>query len=279
MYHERQQTIGEIDVQASIDRLTVLGKTKYLDLFEQTLRNKSTVKKVLSADFPYRKAFITCDGTWIGLKGEDAKAIPPIRVDFNPNSLSPEGEKELHEILGMMASQRLSRVDVAIDYVGKDLSNLEWHEEVERSRRLYTSRTGRLETIYLGAPSSDRQTRIYDKGLEQRVDYDWWRVESQARMKKGDKLFQDNPFSGLYAYEKGSEYEGLALEEKAVLQYIEKYPTAIAELEKRKRQHYRKLMSQTENKLNPLPHEVFEKEKGNLLQQIAVWLQPTSKKN
>ena len=153
------------------------------------------------------------------------------------------------------------------------------HEEIERSRRLYTSRTGRLETIYLGAPSSDRQTRIYDKGLEQGVDYDWWRVESQARMKKGDALFQDNPFEGLYAYEKGSEYEGLSLEDKAVLQYLEAKPTGISELKTKKRQYYRRLMQKTENKLNPLPCEVFEKEKGNLLQQIAVWHTAINKNN
>lgn len=273
MYHEQQQTIGEIDVQASIDRLTVLGKTKYIDLFEQSLRNKSTVKKVVGANFPYRKAFITIDGAWIGIRGEDIKTVPPLRVDFNPNSISPEGAKELHEILDMVTCKRLSRIDVAIDYYGKDMSNMEWHEEVERSRRVYTSRMGRLETIYLGAPSSERQTRIYDKGLEQKVDYAWWRVESQARMKRGDKLFQDNPFQGLYAYEKGSEYEGLSIQERAVLQYIEQNPTAIAELEKRKRQHYRKLMQTTENKLKPQPCDVFEKEKGNLLQQIAIWHQ------
>lgn len=279
MYHERQLAIGGVDVSASIDRLTVLGKTRYIDLFEQLVRNKQTVKRMVVAEYPYRKAFITSDGAWIGLTGEDCKTVPKIRVDFNPNSLSEDGAKELHEILGMMASQRLSRVDVAIDYVGKDLSNLEWHETIERSRRLYTSRTGRLETLYLGAPSSDRQTRIYDKGLEQGADYAWWRVESQARLKKGHSLFQDNPFEGLYAYEKGSEYEGLSLEDRAVLQYVEKNPTAIGQLEKRKRQYYRKLMTQTENKLQPLPCEVFEKEKGNLLQQIAQWHKPSNQKN
>lgn len=279
MYIEHQQVINEIEIHASIDRLTILGKTKFIDLFEQQLLNNNTIKKVMRAEYPYRKAFITVDGSYIAISGDDVKNMPNVRVDFNPNTLSDEGKKDLLEIIRRTVRPRLSRIDVAVDYIGKDLSQMEWHEAIERKRQTIQSASGKLETLYLGSFSSDKLTRIYDKGKEQKVDYLWWRVEAQVRMSRGDKLFRENPFKGLYGYERGAGYETLDLEVRATMQYLEKHPTAISQLSRRRKQHYRTLMQSTEKKLEPSPEDVFEKEKGNLRQQIAEWLQPANQKN
>lgn len=278
MGQEHQQQIGSMEIHASIDRLTILGKTKFKDLFEQSIRNHQTIKKVMNAQWPYHIQYITIDGACIQITGNDAVNIPAIRIDFNPNKLSEDGEKDLRNMMQKLLSTRLSRIDVAIDYIGKDLSQLDWHETRERKRQTIQSANGRLETLYLGAFTSERLTRIYDKGKEQGLDYDWWRVEAQVRMKRGDRIFAENPFLGLYANEKGSEYASLGLEEYATLQYLEQNPTAISKLSKRKKQFYRGLMQSNERKFEPTPCEVFDKEKGNLRQQIATWVKPINLK-
>jgi len=47
-------------------------------------------------------------------------------------------------------------------------------------------RTG--QTVYVGARSSERLVRVYDKGQETRTTLDWKRVELEAKSKRADQL-------------------------------------------------------------------------------------------
>jgi len=59
-----------------------------------------------------------------------------------------------------------------------------------RNRRVTEDLETRGVTYYLGSGQSDVLVRIYDKQIEQKVDYHWIRVELQLRDKKADNLFR-----------------------------------------------------------------------------------------
>lgn len=45
-------------------------------------------------------------------------------------------------------------------------------------------------TIYIGASTSDRMVRVYDKGAQSGTDQDWMRIEVQLRRQSADSAFQ-----------------------------------------------------------------------------------------
>lgn len=273
-----QLEIGKQATTATIDRISVLGKVRYVDLYEQRLRRCETVKKVKQAIYPYRTAYITTDGVYIEVKGADApKDLPDVRIDFNPNSVAKENKPELHSIIDALARPRLSRLDVAIDYYGRDMATVEWREKRVRSREMIMSPKGRLETLYIGSRKSNSFLRIYDKAKEQGENANWWRVESMQRYERGQKVFDKNPFEGLVGYEQGTNAEGLTIEEVAMIMYIEKYPSALGELSKYQRQKYRQLLASPKTQIEPAPSQVFEQEKGHLLEQVTEWVKPLQK--
>lgn len=57
------------------------------------------------------------------------------------------------------------------------------------NRRMQKTRTNSGHTIYVGASSSDRMVRIYDKGAESGTGADWLRFEVQLRRESANQFF------------------------------------------------------------------------------------------
>lgn len=110
--------------------------------------------------------------------------------------------------LGVMGSWpiRVTRVDIAIDVPNSDMKNQDiklwrsgWVGRSKLSAAYFNSRTGELETIYIGSPHSAVKMRVYDKVEQARKkgDLGFWqevwgghlgsvtRVEWQVKVNKG----------------------------------------------------------------------------------------------
>lgn len=103
-------------------------------------------------------------------------------IEFNPNKCNiREG------LLNLILSNFFSNVykidvkscDFAIDFKGFNINNVIWDREFKRKEVIYKGSSGK--SIYLGERSSDGSTKIYDKGAEQRVSYDWVRYEMTSK--------------------------------------------------------------------------------------------------
>lgn len=83
---------------------------------------------------------------------------------------------------------RLSRVDLAIDVHDSALDIRALYDQIKAKIADTHGRKERLQlsgdsgvTLYVGAPTSDKQLRIYDKGVERGLPEDWKRAELQIR--------------------------------------------------------------------------------------------------
>lgn len=87
-----------------------------------------------------------------------------------------------------------TRIDLAVDDFGQFFTVQEVHDLVENKQCVTKFRTFQYyqsksisdssltgETLYIGSKKSDAYVRIYNKGLEQKVDMDWIRWEIQLR--------------------------------------------------------------------------------------------------
>lgn len=270
-----QEELFRADVSAHIDRLTLLAKPQYGDLgrLEDELCKSALVEKVTEAKFPYRRAFKCIDGIYISTKDTLADQIPPFRLDFNPWKKSDDVVRELRRILSIVERPRVTRLDVAIDYIGVDLSMVEWMEDRSRKRQELRSSSRRLETLYLGSLKSNNLLRIYDKGLESEKDFPWWRVEAQMRIEKGCQVWAKNPFSGLHGSARAAPPGG-RMQEIAMIELLRSHPEYLSDLEPHLRAKYKKRLLEgvDECPVEPSPADVFEKEKASLQGQVAEWM-------
>lgn len=83
---------------------------------------------------------------------------------------------------------RASRIDIACDslegWLPAEGRALKWADEHPKTAIIHMGdiyRQERGRTIYIGAPSSERRIRIYEKGLQLGGDPNWVRVELQYR--------------------------------------------------------------------------------------------------
>jgi hypothetical protein len=274
-----------LNVVATIDRLTILADR--CEGLERLLQRSLYVESYRPTEGTYKHRLMMVDGSLVeygvrkrvaghveeredddGLGGiskvwvpdEDVSIPPDVRIDFNPNKCMWEG---MDEILGQVCNPRLSRIDVAIDYRDVDLSGYQVLDSKGRKRNVWQDGTGRVETVYIGSPSSDFRVRIYDKAREQKVPGIWWRVEAQCRC---DLEELGDPFDGLVIVRQGG--EGLKFTDKAVLYYLSRFPSAWGELSKHQRYKYRDLAEQWDA-LSPSPSEVWESEKARLLAEVS----------
>ncbi|MBK0399065.1 hypothetical protein H0I76_07680 [Limibaculum sp. M0105] len=98
-----------------------------------------------------------------------------VRLEFNPAKMGKDGVEELllahmeYILPGgpeqLFQSARVSRLDIAIDLLGIGIKNTLFYSNYAVRSGFY-KRNGYLETLYLGSPKSNRQTRIYDKKKE-----------------------------------------------------------------------------------------------------------------
>lgn len=96
---------------------------------------------------------------------------------------------------------RLARIDLAIDVHDGALDIQSLYDQIRskiadthgRKERLQRSGENGI-TLYIGAPTSDKQLRIYDKGAEREVGEDWKRAELQIRGKAAHALGKMLPY-------------------------------------------------------------------------------------
>lgn len=113
-----------------------------------------------------------------------------IRIDFNPNYgvMQTEAGQYLQKFLNKIEDKHFSRLDLAIDVKGyPEIANYrQWTTGV--SKKVFSDRSGKSETLYYGAAKSEKQVRFYNKQVERNkaahrevIPYSWWRYELQLR--------------------------------------------------------------------------------------------------
>lgn len=87
-----------------------------------------------------------------------------LRLEFNPNKCMKEC---IHELLPHIGNKHVTRIDIALDYIGTEISEYLWLPDRKRKRRIFCGKDGKLETVQFGSRASDKRYRIYDKAREQ----------------------------------------------------------------------------------------------------------------
>lgn len=269
-----------METQVSIDNLSLVAKGEFE--FRRLLELSPDILYAgVSRNYQYQHAYKTLDGTFIEHGKENA-----VRIEFNPNKAD---KKIIDSVLRTIHSPRLTRMDIAVDYFGQDLGACEWESKKPRESKSYFSKDGVLETRYIGASTSQRQYRIYNK-LKERQDKNekpdpralngHWRVELQQRYKASDDInirewsdyFYDDFFKDIYA-----KYHGVDLSfidstmDRIVVQGLLTNPTEIDGLAKGTKAKYRKLIREAKERggIEDIePYEVYEKEKAQLVSRL-----------
>lgn len=267
-----------IETEVSIDRLTIIAYDT--GMMESYLRNSGyIVRQDFSRNHGFRHAYHCQNGELIEI-GDKQK----VRIDFNPNTANM---KEIEDILSRLKYPHLTRLDIAVDYFGIDLSHIEWTSSKRRKRNEWYSAKGALETLYIGAPSSDKRYRIYNKLLERlekgeerdiRAMDGHWRIEVQKRFKESDNILDPTEYllHDLFDIRPVSKHVDLShiektMERLVVSTLIEK-PHELMNLSKNARPKYKKMIKEAQERAGKVldiePHEVYEKEKSRLAEEL-----------
>lgn len=262
----------------SCDKLVVIGKeTMMLELW---LNKSYAVKKHGIARLPYKQYFEFLDGSFLQVGERKSGGMASIRYEFNPNKPSlkdANGVDIVTGVLGCIAFERFSRIDIAIDYYDIDLAMAKWIQmERSKSTKEYRDAGGRLETLYIGSRESNLMHRIYNKAKERNdkgEQYDglWWRVEAQCSFDRQQGLHPwFNPFAGLTCSLE-TEFKDISWEDIAKLSYLANHPERFARLNPKTKKKYKEMLVENSKVLTPAPAEVYEKENDQLFAQLATY--------
>lgn len=277
-----------MDIEVSIDRITIIAFDT--GSFSEGLRDNIYIReRDFSRNFGFRYTYSGQNGECIEI-GDKGK----VRLDFNPNNANMN---EIGRIMRCLKYPHLTRLDIAVDYFGENLSRVEWDSEKRRKRNYWIDADGTLETLYIGAPSSDKRFRIYNKELERKEnshgewEQDWemhldkhplakhghWRVEVQKRFKERDNildpkeyflpdLFDIVPLDRIDL----SHLEGM---DRVVVQGLISDPSLAKGLNKNTRAKYNKMIKEAK-KQSPIalavtPQQAYEKEKSRLADELT----------
>lgn len=255
--------------RCSVDRLTILGYAN--DRFKPFIENSIFVLDKRSAKLPYKEQWHCVDGSLIQLGDKDI-----IRYDFNPNNVrSGEHEKHVFQLLKTIKHARLSRIDIAFDFYGHDLSEYTWLDYRSRKRNYWTDSSNKLETLYIGAKDSEWKIRIYDKAKEQKDDTGlcWWRIEAQLRAGFAEDWEDINPFDGLLAVKSNFEHLDVSWDMKAKLEYLMNHPEQFAKLAKGTKSKFKQLLGAYGEYLPVDIQQLYKKQKKDLRAQVHDWIQ------
>lgn len=228
---------------ASVDKLTMVAYEGFGFVEFMNSWSNEYISKRITCAFPYRYLWQCADGTIIQW-GNETKKVRPIRIEFNPNKCDKDS---LFEVLKRLKYPELTRTDLAFDFE-EELSEYLIIDGLSRKSNIWRSGSGKLETFYIGAPSSDLRIRIYNKALEQNMkDAVWWRIEAQLRKGVLDKTYNrfgiiPNPFDGL-TIQKEVMNEIKDIKKRAMAYYLMHEPNALGELSHPTRYKYKKLLA------------------------------------
>jgi hypothetical protein len=135
-------------------------------------------KSLYAGNKPYKYVYlkmINGSGVYFEICPKPSKKnLPFLRFKFNPSKLGEMGIIELQSELDNLLSPgwkhilqhgRITRLDIALDVAGISLDSITITPNGPLRTTVY-KRSGNIETIYLGAPKSANQWRIYDKAVE-----------------------------------------------------------------------------------------------------------------
>ncbi|MGB9660581.1 MAG: hypothetical protein ACPL5F_01005 [Moorellaceae bacterium] len=242
-----------MNVACTIDKISITGNWKLrreymLDIFKEVVREKNGEFGICK--YPYRYS-MKLESVYMQISERDAKNIKEGRVEFNPNKCDLEFVTDF--IREYMKDKEITRLDIAIDYEGVDISNyLIWTERRVSSSWNYGKK---LESVYIGSRSSERFYRIYDKRLEvleeegRDIGIDIMRCEGVVRRIE-QKL--DDLFRGIKLYRVND------IEDKGLLLLALYYPGELNMLSRYKRNKLEQMLSEG---LEPYKDYLANKEK------------------
>lgn len=285
----------------SIDKLSIVGEDA--GTFETTV-NDSSFDFIVGhslAKFPYRRNFKCADGSYINY-GTDLESVMPIKYEFNPNIIVASKEnihkRNVVRILRTMKYPKITRFDLAIDLKGIDLSRFDIRDKNSRKFNIYYDASGRMETLYIGARTSDLRIRIYDKAREQKDESgeQWWRIEAQLRTSACDMLNGNlgefgsctpqtyNPFEGIEIYSKFS--NGLErvenFKERIFIKHLQENPLDLQFLSKSSRHRYKKILATLESDQDKYKidlGEIYQTNKADIDKKLNDWLRYSKRNN
>ncbi|MCB5236868.1 replication initiation factor domain-containing protein [Niallia circulans] len=264
------------DTIISIDRISLIAYDN--GRFNHYLKNSSYVDIDFQTKktYGFRQAYKGLYGEFIEVDGKGK-----VRLDFNPNKVNMN---EIGHILSHLKYPHLTRLDIAVDYFNIDFQNIEWSSMRARKRNYWADEYETLETLYIGSPSSDKRFRIYNKALEMEEKKKesanfghWWRIEVQHRFKANDnysppEYLLPNLFD-IRPYRKNLDISFIdKFSERTTVGYLLEHPEELKKADKKTRAKYKKLLEEAKERAgavleNP-PHEVYEKEKSLLADQL-----------
>jgi hypothetical protein len=268
-----------METDISIDRLTLVGYDA--GMIEGYLKYSEYISFIgFSRNYGFRHSYQGLKGELLEI-GEKGK----IRLDFNPNNANMQ---QVKDIVSRLKYIYLTRLDVAVDYFGIDLSEVEWTSPKRRKQNLWLNQEGQQETLYIGAPSSERRYRIYNKKLERlekkeeadhRAVNGHWRVEVQQRFKESNNILDPvDYFTGdlfdIRPYRKVVDLDHIDKPmERIIIAGLIARPSELMNLSKNARGKYKKMIQEARERsgvvISPEPIEVYTKEKSLLAGQLT----------
>ncbi len=179
------KTASVTDLSLCIDRITIVGNETDQVLRKEIIgaayslaASKDEFTVLPKSNKPYTHNLTKLYGpskAKVFLQIGPTGGKPLFRMDLNPAKLGPDGIAELRADLAgclpdgvdwLLAKGHTTRIDAALDLMGADLDQLHVVSAYPMQHTLW-SREGRLQTIYMGTPKSQRRIRLYDKAAEQ----------------------------------------------------------------------------------------------------------------
>ncbi|HDP4772776.1 TPA: replication initiation factor domain-containing protein [Pseudomonas aeruginosa] len=268
-----------METDISIDRLTLVGYDT--GMIESYLKYSEYISFIgFSRNYGFRHSYQGLKGELLEI-GEKGK----IRLDFNPNTANME---QVRDIVSRLKYLYLTRLDVAVDYFGIDLSEVEWTSPKRRKQNLWLNQEGQQETLYIGAPSSERRYRIYNKKLERlekkeesdpRAVNGHWRVEVQQRFNESNNILDPVDYFAadlfdIRPYRKVVDLDHIDKPmERIIIAGLISRPSELMNLSKNARGKYKKMIQEARERsgvaISPEPIEVYTKEKDLLADQLT----------
>ena len=137
------------------------------------------------------------------------------RFEISPNNAGDAGMDMVRDLLTTLFGQTteivlrnafITGMDIALDIVGECMDDLMVYNERTKKSSVYFGHKGQIETQYLGAPTSDKQIRMYNKRAEilhrekRDVGEELTRLEASLKVNRTSltSLCQlENPFAGI----------------------------------------------------------------------------------
>lgn len=207
------------------------------------------------------------------------------RLDFNPNKLSSVIQNGLKDFIqSIFLDSHFSRCDVAADIYNLPDNYVNTYRVNEPiGSQFFFGKSGKLETAYFGARSSERQVRLYNKKIEriekkhieEVKDVDtWWRLELQLRRGSVDDFKKRVQDTLANFYSPHSIPETVSPIERAVLIGLYSEPDNWGRLDKKTRSKYRALCADiaSDDFLTTKLVQSFDSQKNEIEKELKDWL-------